>query len=134
MLRLRGVSWYNYVRLVTQSSGPITGPNQPRSPRWVQLFIIAFAIGLACCLIIASQREYNPQPAATLASEPPPPRRETYVKIDIAGPKPPPRRERKVKIDIAGPSSKADPHMPREEAIRLAIQMGIRKLADAGAP
>jgi hypothetical protein len=108
-----------------------TGEPPSKSPRWVQILVLLLAVGVAAYLIIAAQQEHNPHavelqaPAAAVPA----------IDASSSGTRDAAASSSKSmnKFGIAGPSSKADPHMAREDALRQAVETGILRLVDSGA-
>jgi len=135
-------------------------PRQTSS--WIKVLALLFALALATALVLSAQREHEPAAAASeLAPQPGGAAAAHAGATDIAGgagparatdpnlvapanaPPPSPVRPlpanananaaNRVPFDVAGPSSKADPHMAREDALRQAIESGILELVPDGA-
>jgi len=129
---------------------------------WIKVLVLVFALALATVLVLSAQREHEPAAAASeLAPQPGGAAAPHAGASDIAGaaapaaaadpnlvapanaPAPSPARPlpanananaaNRVPFDVAGPSSKADPHMAREDALRQAIESGILQLVPDGA-
>ncbi len=136
-------------------------PAAPRqTSSWIKVLVLVFALALATALVLSAQREHEPAAAASeLAPQPGGAAGAHAGATDIAGgagpaagadpnlvapaaaPAPSPARPlpananaaNRVPFDVAGPSSKADPHMAREDALRQAIESGILELVPDGA-
>jgi hypothetical protein len=129
---------------------------------WIKVLVLVFALALATALVLSAQREHEPAAEASEPGPQPVGAAAPHAgATDIAGaaapaaaadpnlvapataPAPSPARPlpantnanaaNRVPFDVAGPSSKADPHMAREDALRQAIESGILELVPDGA-
>jgi hypothetical protein len=94
----------------------------------LKLGVLLFALALAATLVCAAQREH--QVALEQDQEEIPdwlrePGAESPASERPPSAEPASNRAPKNPYGIMGPSSKADPHMAREEAIQEAIQQGL---------